>query len=432
MRRSLKPLRSGYGKTLISLHRWNAWIVLILTLTGFVLLGGFWRELLGEGRMWVKWLHIAIGLVSILPVFYYLLLAGKHWKRLRGKPRQRTNVVAVLVLLFGWFGSGVLLWQYQAIGPSLSNIALITHDLLTWIGLPYLIYHSLTRTKWLKEPHRRTVTAATGREMIPTPIDSAPSADVHVPAQPAEIPQPIYTRREFIRWTIGTGLALTIGPSFLKWLGGVLGGPVGSRLSQREQLSLDDVNKFAPAPRPLPASSPPAGGGARGHFRIFTVTAMPEFHNDNWSFTVDGQVERPIQWNWEQFLEQKRTVQVSDFHCVTGWSVYSNTWEGIPLAVLLQQAGVKPQARAVKFYSGDGVYTDSLTLEQAQMEDVMVALLHDGQQIPRDLGGPVRLVVPQMYAYKSVKWLTRIELIEDDHTGYWEQRGYSKDAWIRS
>ncbi|MNP56176.1 TMAO/DMSO reductase [compost metagenome] len=96
----------------------------------------------------------------------------------------------------------------------------------------------------------------------------------------------------------------------------------------------------------------------------------------------------------------------------------------------MKQAGVKPEAHSVKFYSGDGVYTDAITMDQAQMEDIMVAVMHDGKPIPADLGGPVRLVIPQMYAYKSVKWLNRIELIDSEHIGYWEERGYDKDAWL--
>jgi DMSO/TMAO reductase YedYZ molybdopterin-dependent catalytic subunit len=147
---------------------------------------------------------------------------------------------------------------------------------------------------------------------------------------------------------------------------------------------------------------------------------------------VDGLVEKKLQFTWEQFVKLKRSVQVSDFHCVTGWSVYHNTWEGIPLRTILAEAGVKAEAQYIKFYSGDGVYTDALSLEQVQVEmsDVMVAVMHDGQPIPSDLGGPVRLIVPAMYAYKSVKWLIRIELIADNHTGYWEKRGYSNDAWV--
>ncbi len=107
-----------------------------------------------------------------------------------------------------------------------------------------------------------------------------------------------------------------------------------------------------------------------------------------------------------------------------------NTWERYSPTRFPQYGRSKPEAKTIKFYSGDGVYTDSITLEQAQLKDIMVALLHDGNIIPADLGGPVRLVIPKMYAYKSVKWLNRIELIAEDHTGYWELRGYDKDAWL--
>ncbi|RCW51690.1 molybdopterin-dependent oxidoreductase [Paenibacillus prosopidis] len=408
----IERLRKGYGKKLVSLHAWNGWIVVILTLTGLILVGGFWRGFLGEGRVWIKWLHIVVGIASILPVLYYLALAGKHWKQLKQKPWQRFNVLVVLGLLLGWFGSGVLLWQFKAVGPSVSNIALVVHDLLTWIGLPYIIYHSITRAKWLKEPSRRTIQSE--RETV----------DVH----PAGVPQPIYTRRAFIRGAIGVGLAVTLGPSFMKWLGNSIGSVGGTQTI--DKLIENDANMLVPAPQPLPASAPPMGGGAIGQFRVYTVTPIPEFSNDNWSFTIDGLVENSFKWDWKQFVELKRTVQVSDFHCVTGWSVYKNTWEGIPLKELLKKAGVKPGAQTVKLYSGDGVYTDTLTLEQADMDDVMVAVMHDGKPIPSDLGGPVRLVVPKMYAYKSVKWLNRIELIEGEHIGYWEQRGYANDAWV--
>lgn len=408
----IERLRKGYGKKLISLHAWNGWIVVILALTGLILVGGFWRGFLGEGRVWIKWLHIVVGIASILPVLYYLALAGKHWKQLKEKPWQRFNVLVVLGLLLGWFGSGVLLWQFKAVGPSVSNVALVVHDLLTWIGLPYIIYHSITRAKWLKEPSRRTIQSERETEGV----------------HPAGVPQPIYTRRAFIRGAIGVGLAVTLGPSFMKWLGNSIGSVGGTQTI--DKLIENDANMLVPAPKPLPASAPPMGGGAVGQFRVYTVTPIPEFTNDNWAFTIDGLVENSFKWDWKQFVELKRTVQVSDFHCVTGWSVYKNTWEGIPLKELLKKAGVKPGAQTVKLYSGDGVYTDTLTLEQADMDDVMVAVMHDGKPIPSDLGGPVRLVVPKMYAYKSVKWLNRIELIEGEHIGYWEQRGYANDAWV--
>lgn len=443
MKQWLKNRRKGYGKKLVSIHAWNAWIVVILAVTGLMLVGGFWREILGIGRVWLKWLHIIVGLAMLAPVVYYLILAGKHWKQLRNRPWQRVNTIFVLALLVGWLLSGIVLWQFKLAGPRWSNAALLIHDLLTWVGLPYIIYHSITRTKWLKDPARRavkTTTTSTRTQHTADPSDSisdekeTPAAisssqfdrsSERDPLKSEERPQPLYTRRAFIRSAVGVGLAVTLGPTFISWVGRNL--KIDNSI---DSMLENDPNRMVPLPQPLSASSPPIGGGAEGHFRVYTVTPIPSFSNANWSFRIDGLVERAQVWNWEQFVKLARTVQVSDFHCVTGWSVYKNTWEGISLAQLLKQAGVKPEAHSVKFYSGDGVYTDAISMDQAQMEDIMVAVMHDGKPIPADLGGPVRLVIPQMYAYKSVKWLNRIELIDSEHIGYWEERGYDKDAWL--
>ncbi|MEK3825512.1 molybdopterin-dependent oxidoreductase [Paenibacillus sp. FSL K6-1558] len=448
MKQWLKMMRKGYGKKLVSIHAWNAWIVVILAITGLILIGGFWRETLGIGRVWLKWLHIAVGIAMLLPVVYYLFLASKHWKQLRNKPWQKANTIIVLALLIGWLLSGIVLWQFKLAGPRWSNAALLIHDLLTWVGLPYIIYHSITRTRWLKDPARRMIQTnepSMQKPSVNNPADSnANKEELDTRNTPAatsildadkdsgrnnvpnmEKPQPIYTRRAFIRSAVGIGLAVTLGPTFVSWVGKNLkfDNSIDSMLET-------DPNRMVPLPQPLSSSSPPIGGGAEGHFRVYTVTPIPSFSNANWSFRVDGLVERAQIWNWEQFVKLARTVQVSDFHCVTGWSVYKNTWEGIPLKHFLENAGIKPGAHSVKFYSGDGVYTDAITLEQAQMDDIMIAVMHDGKPIPADLGGPVRLVIPQMYAYKSVKWLNRIEVIDSEHIGYWEERGYDKDAWL--
>ncbi|ETT80001.1 oxidoreductase molybdopterin binding protein [Paenibacillus sp. FSL R7-277] len=418
MKNLLTTLRKGYGKKLVSIHLWNAWLVLILALSGLMLVGGFWRELLGEGRVWLKWGHIVFGLALLIPVVYYLLLAAKHWKRLKGKPAQKANVLFVLTLLIGWLISGVVLWQFRLAGPRAANTALFIHDLLTWVGLPVIIYHSITRVKWLKEPKKRTIVA----EAVPVKETFSPAGRARR-ATPSEA-QPMYSRRGFIKVAVGAGLAVTLGPTFVRWIGKSLQFPGTA------DYVATNANALIPDPVPLAESAPPIGGGAEGSFRVYTVTAIPAFDNSNWSFTIDGLVDKKLSWNWEEFVKLQREVQVSDFHCVTGWSVYKNTWEGLPLSKLLDMAGVQPGAVMVKLYSGDGVYTDSLTLDQARMDDIMVAVMHDGKPIPNQLGGPVRLVTPQMYAYKSVKWLNRIELINEDYVGYWEQRGYDKDAWL--
>lgn len=196
-----------------------------------------------------------------------------------------------------------------------------------------------------------------------------------------------------------------------------------------EPAAFKDCNRLVPSPAPSPRSSPPEGGGYQGKFRVYTVAPIPCADN-TWRFSVGGLVDKPLTYRWEEFVALPRRVQVSDFHCVEGWSVKNVTYEGIPLAWLLDAAVVQPAAGYVKLLSGDGVYTDALSLDQARLDDVMVALLIDGRPIPSDLGGPARLVVPQMYAYKSVKWLVAVQLTDRPHTGYWEQRGYPSNAWV--
>ncbi|MBN2980770.1 molybdopterin-dependent oxidoreductase [Cohnella algarum] len=414
--------KPGFGKKLADLHRWNGWLVLALAASGLVLSWGAARGWLGGGRTWVKQLHIYLGLVSGILLVMYAPMLKRHLKQLKERPRQKGNLAVVAALLVGWLLSGIVLWQLRHFPPQWANAALVAHNLLTWVGIPYILYHSVTRLRWMRKPERRAVrpdAAADGE-------GSELGAGSRFPAPGA--PARWMSRRQFIRWSVGIALTAAVAPSFLEWLGSGAGLSSAGGIGSGET----DPNRMLPAPQPLPESQQVIGGGAQGHFRVYTVTRLPTFDSADWSFALDGLVDRPLSWNWEQFLQLQREVRVSDFHCVTGWSVYKNTWEGVPLSKLLEMAGVQAEARYVKFYSGDGVYTDALSLEQARMDDVLVAVLHDGQPIHRDYGGPVRLVVPQMYAYKSVKWLNRIELIRESHIGYWEERGYDNDAWVRA
>ncbi|MFC3799724.1 molybdopterin-dependent oxidoreductase [Cohnella sp. GCM10012308] len=418
--------RPGFGKQLAELHRWNAWLVVVLAVSGLVLSWGAARGWLGEGRVWIKQLHIYIGLITGIVLVLYAPLLKRHLKQLRGRHGQRGNLAFVVLLLLGWLASGIVLWQLRHLPPRWATNALVVHDLLTWVGLPYAAYHSITRMRWAKKPARRAVRTDEGAAAAGGPDAKRPYAGgLH----PAASPQPWMTRRQFIRSAVGVALAAAVLPSFFRWMGGSLVSTSGSGNIAADET---DANRMLPAPQPLPDSANVIGGGAKGSFRLYTVTPLPHFDSDTWRFTIGGLVDQPATLTWEQFLEIKRKVQVSDFHCVTGWSVYGNTWEGIPLAQLLDAAGVQAGAQYVKFYSGDGEYTDALSLEQARMKDVLVAVLHDGKPIHRDYGGPVRLIVPGMYAYKSVKWLDRIELIDRPHIGYWEERGYDNDAWVKA
>jgi sulfoxide reductase catalytic subunit YedY len=420
--------KPGFGKQLADLHRWNGWIVLILLISGLLLAWPPVRGWLnGEFRIPVKQLHIIIGVLSGVLILLYIPLMKRHLKQIKQRPKQKGNLSFVMVLLIGWLLSGVVLWQIRQFPPEWANGALIIHDLLTYVGVPYIIYHSVTRIKWMKKPERRAIKMT---EDIDDSVAQSPAAAAHAKVPYSE-PTPWINRRQFLRWSLGAALTVAVAPTFFRWLTTAAGGTISNVPGGMKDVS-DQTNHMLPNPTPLPDSVNVVGGGAKGYFRVYTVTPLPTFDSKTWSFTINGLVDKPATWNWEQFLALTRTVQVSDFHCVTGWSVYKNTWEGIPLSALLKQAGLKTQAKFVKLYSGDGVYTDTLSLEQANMNDVMVAVLHDGKPIHRDYGGPVRLIVPQMYAYKSVKWLERIELIDKDHIGYWEERGYDTDAWVRT
>lgn len=429
-------LKQSFGKRLNRIHSWNAWVLLLLAITGVMLSIGAIRGELGGFRVTLKQVHIVLGVASILLIALYAPMIRKHWRQIRGRRGQRGNLLLVLALLLGWSASGVVLWQFRHLPPAWNNTALLIHDLLTWFGVPYALYHAISRSRWLKRRQRaeqaaaaaaRPAEAQPAAEPEPAAAEVQPSA-AHKAAQAviAALKDSPITRASFLRLAAGLLLVIGVGPAFYRWLKGALD-TGGSGIAE---VASADGNRMLPPPEPLPDSAAVIGGGAQGNFRVYTVTEIPAFSSDTWQFAVSGLVERPAVWNWEQFLKLARTVQVSNFHCVTGWSVYNCTWEGIPLKQLLAAAGVKPAAKFVKFYSGDKVYTDALSLEQAAMDDVMVAVMMDGKPIPQKLGGPVRLIVPKMYAYKSVKWLQAIELIDKEHIGYWEVRGYDNDAWV--
>jgi DMSO/TMAO reductase YedYZ molybdopterin-dependent catalytic subunit len=432
-------LKQTFGKKLNKLHKWNAWVILILAVSGMLLYIPSIRGDLGVLRVIMKQVHIYVGLLSIVLIALYSPLLVRHVKQLRNRPGQRFNLGVVLFILIGWSLSGLVLWQLRMFSPIIGSAALFAHDLFSWIGIPYAVYHSLTRLRWIRDDKKRAVRPiAVEYEEVPEGAVAAGAAgSAGVPAEPPRWKQAWDTfreehpvsRRTFISTIIWLLLLVGIGPKFVKWLFGPVDADVSFTMA--DQTSDPNAPQALQSLTPLPESNPPIGGGRNGTFRIYTVTEFPQFVESKWKFLIGGLVENPQSWSWEQFSKLERIAQVSDFHCVTGWSVYHITWEGIPLAKFLEQAKVKKEARYVRFYSDDGVYTDTLTLDQAKMNDVMVAVMIDGKPISQKLGGPVRLIVPKMYGYKSVKWLNGIELIDRDVIGFWEERGYDTDAWVR-
>ena len=166
-------------------------------------------------------------------------------------------------------------------------------------------------------------------------------------------------------------------------------------------------------------------------WRIYTVAStMPTFDPASWNLAVGGLVEQPVSFGYEQLKGLPRTAQVSDFHCVTGWSVSHVHWAGVRLSDLLARVGPLPEAHGVQFVSAERPYVDSLTLKQARLHDVLLAYEMDGRPLPREHGAPLRLVIPEMYGYKNVKWVSEINLVPKAEQGYWELLGYDQDAWV--
>ena len=184
----------------------------------------------------------------------------------------------------------------------------------------------------------------------------------------------------------------------------------------------------------LSGASQPLKDIAPGLFpgwRIYTVaSSMPRFDPQTWRLRIDGLVEQPVSLSYAQLRALPRAEQVSTFHCVTGWTVGHVHWAGVRFEDLLALAKPTPGATALTFTSAEQPYSDSLTLSQAGLKDAMLAYEMDGRPLSRAHGAPARVVIPDMYGYKNVKWVERITLTSEPETGYWEQRGYDVDAWV--
>jgi DMSO/TMAO reductase YedYZ molybdopterin-dependent catalytic subunit len=165
---------------------------------------------------------------------------------------------------------------------------------------------------------------------------------------------------------------------------------------------------------------------------VLDASGAPSIDLAKWRFSLEGLVEREVSWSWEEFNKLPRVKVFADFHCVTRWSRLGNVWEGVSTGELVRLAGgVSPKAGFVTVYGYDQGWTTNLPLEDFLAEDSLVALTHDGEPITEEHGGPARLIVPQLYAWKSAKWVAGVEFRETDQPGFWERGGYHMrgDPW---
>ncbi len=159
---------------------------------------------------------------------------------------------------------------------------------------------------------------------------------------------------------------------------------------------------------------------------VLSYEKTPQFPPD-WRLRISGEVEQPFELSWEEFLALPRVTLTTDIHCVTTWSRYDNTWEGVAIREILRRARPRESAHYVMAHSWTG-YTTNIPLDELDRDDVLIAIRHNGADLEPDHGGPVRLVVPQLYFYKSAKWLDGLEFMQQDRPGFWEQKGYHNHA----
>jgi DMSO/TMAO reductase YedYZ molybdopterin-dependent catalytic subunit len=164
---------------------------------------------------------------------------------------------------------------------------------------------------------------------------------------------------------------------------------------------------------------------------VLDAYGPPEIDLDEWQFEITGLVDATVSFSWDEFRELPRRKVFADFHCVTRWSRLGNLWEGVSTREVLKRAKVLPEARYVLVQAHDYGWTTNLPLEDFLAEDALFADTHDGQPLAAEHGGPLRLIVPRLYAWKSAKWVKRIELLARDQAGFWEQGGYHMhgDPW---
>lgn len=175
-----------------------------------------------------------------------------------------------------------------------------------------------------------------------------------------------------------------------------------------------------------PARIPP-GQYLTERFPVLTYGPNPKYDLDDWSLSIDGEVENPYALRWDDLMALPQHEITVDIHCVTRWSKLDTTWVGVRVSDLLERAGVKPEGKHVMAHS-DGGYTTNIALDALLDDDVMVAHTYDGKPLEHDHGAPLRLLVPKRYFWKSAKFLRRLEIMTEDKQGFWELNGYHNDA----
>ena len=175
----------------------------------------------------------------------------------------------------------------------------------------------------------------------------------------------------------------------------------------------------------------PPGQSRTRKWPVLDATGTPAIPAD-WQLDVFGLVDHPLTFTLDEFRQLPRVKVFADFHCVTRWSRLGNLWEGVSTRSLCAAAGIRAEAKFVLLHAYDNGWTSNLPLQNFLAPDALIADLHEGEPLSADHGGPVRAIVPLLYAWKSAKWLKAIEFSAEDKLGFWERGGYHShgDPWV--
>lgn len=171
----------------------------------------------------------------------------------------------------------------------------------------------------------------------------------------------------------------------------------------------------------------PPGQKLTTNFPVLDLGIKPDIPLSEWTLAIDGEVETPLTLDWSQFNDLPQVEDVSDFHCVTTWSKFDCRWSGVAFTELYERARPNPAAKFVYFTGYDG-YTTNVPLAQCLDDDVLIATHFDGVPVTQEHGGPARVIIPKLYAWKGAKFIKSLHFLTEDKLGFWEIRGYSNDA----
>jgi DMSO/TMAO reductase YedYZ molybdopterin-dependent catalytic subunit len=239
------------------------------------------------------------------------------------------------------------------------------------------------------------------------------------------IPKKMINRREFLK-EAGIVLGSAALASIVSGNGCLKSPDVTTAITD----TISQVNGVIYSPDTLRVNRLPPGQREVSDWPQIQINGVPPIDLDKWSFTISGQVDNVLTLNYRGFTALKTTKVFSDIHCVTTWTRLNNLWEGVSAQTITSLVKLKPQARFV-VVNATGGFTTNIELSDFLKQDVLFAMKRDDLPLSVEHGGPVRLVVPRLYFWKSAKWITGIEFTAEDHPGFWERAGYNNhgDPW---